>query len=37
MKVVICFLRNISSTDSYLVGTLGVGEGWHNYHHVSLL
>ncbi|KAL7023170.1 hypothetical protein ACKWTF_012511 [Chironomus riparius] len=26
--------KNISSTDSYLVGTLGVGEGWHNYHHV---
>lgn len=24
--------RDISSTDSFIVGALGVGEGWHNYH-----
>lgn len=24
--------RSISPTDSLFVGTLGIGEGWHNYH-----
>lgn len=24
--------RNISPTDSYLMGFFGFGEGWHNYH-----
>lgn len=24
--------RNISPTDSYLVGFFAIGEGWHNYH-----
>jgi len=28
------FDKNISSTDSLLIGTFCVGEGWHNYHHV---
>ncbi|CRL07879.1 CLUMA_CG020908, isoform A [Clunio marinus] len=26
--------KSISSTDSYWIGTFGMGEGWHNYHHV---
>ncbi|KAL7015412.1 hypothetical protein ACKWTF_016442 [Chironomus riparius] len=26
--------KNISPSDSYLVGFLAIGEGWHNYHHV---
>lgn len=26
------YFRDISSTDSLIVGTLGIGEGWHNYH-----
>lgn len=25
--------RNISATDTMLIGILGFGEGWHNYHH----
>ncbi|KAG5671196.1 hypothetical protein PVAND_001407 [Polypedilum vanderplanki] len=28
------FDKNISPSDSYLVGFLAMGEGWHNYHHV---
>lgn len=26
--------KNISPTNSYFVGILAIGEGWHNYHHV---
>jgi len=26
--------KTISPTDSYLVGFLAMGEGWHNYHHI---
>lgn len=26
--------KNITPTNSYFVGILAVGEGWHNYHHV---
>jgi hypothetical protein len=26
--------RDIAPTDTYLIGTLAFGEGWHNFHHV---
>lgn len=26
--------KNISPTDTYLVGFCALGEGWHNYHHI---
>lgn len=29
---IIC--RNIAATNNTYVGVLGLGEGWHNYHHV---
>lgn len=32
-KFIFFSLRNITATDSYTVGLLALGEGWHNYHH----
>ncbi|KAG4076140.1 hypothetical protein HA402_011486 [Bradysia odoriphaga] len=28
------FEKDITSTDTYTMGILALGEGWHNYHHV---
>ncbi|XP_037035010.1 acyl-CoA Delta(11) desaturase-like [Bradysia coprophila] len=28
------FEKDITSTDTYAIGFLTIGEGWHNYHHV---
>jgi stearoyl-CoA desaturase (delta-9 desaturase) len=28
------YQKDITATDSYIVATLALGEGWHNYHHV---
>lgn len=28
------YYRDIAPTDTYIIGFLAFGEGWHNYHHV---
>lgn len=31
---IVSFFRGIKSTDTYIIGILALGEGWHNFHHV---